>query len=216
MIFAVYSGLIAPIGLQMNLQMNAQIVRGKTRDIKQTNMNLATENGLQFRLSEGVEGAETREVQPQINADPLSESETSNLLKRIPAIKEQTDDKTDFAKRAGSLPPPKTGKIVNVKFPSDERTRNAENQCRANFGSYPIFARRRSFARARFERNFFAADGCRHFAGTSARKRSGAINTAARRQMALARNENFDVRHDKAFSDGDEIYRANSCRNKID
>ena len=120
LIFAVYSGLITPISLQMNMQAKAQIVRGKTRETKQTNMNQVSENGLQFRLSEGVEGAETREVQPQVKADPLSEGETSNLLKRIPPIKEQTDDKTDFAKRAGSLPPPKTGKIVNVKFPSDE------------------------------------------------------------------------------------------------
>ncbi len=114
LIFAVYSGLIAPVGLQLN----AQIVRGKTR---QTNMNQTSPNGLQFRLSEGSEGAETREVQPQVKADPLTEGETSNLLKRIPPIKEQTDDKTDFAKRAGTLPPPKTGKIVNVKFPSDEQ-----------------------------------------------------------------------------------------------
>ncbi len=114
LIFAVYSGLIAPVGLQLN----AQIVRGKTT---QTNMNQTTQNGLQFRLSEGAEGAETREVQPPVNADPLSEGETSNLLKRIPPIKEQTDDKTDFAKRAGTLPPPKTGKTVNVKFPSDEQ-----------------------------------------------------------------------------------------------
>ncbi|CAN5415465.1 hypothetical protein BH20ACI1_BH20ACI1_06500 [soil metagenome] len=117
LIFAVYSGLIAPIGLQAN----AQIVRGKTREIKQTNMNQVTTNGLQFRLSEGEEGAETREKSPIAETDPLSEGETSNLLKRIPPIKEQTADKTDFAKRAGSLPPPKTGKTINVKFPSDEQ-----------------------------------------------------------------------------------------------
>ena len=115
LVFTIYFGAITPFSTK------AQTVRGKTREIKQTNMNqLPTTNGLQFRLSEGTEGAETREVQPTVKADPLSEGETSNLLKRIPAVKEQTDDKTDFAKRAGSLPPPKTGKIVNVKFPSDE------------------------------------------------------------------------------------------------
>ncbi len=115
LVFTIYFGAIAPFSTK------AQTVRGKTREIKQTNMNQApTTNGLQFRLSEGTEGAETREVQPTVKADPLSEGETLNLLKRIPTIKEQTDDKTDFAKRVGSLPPPKTGKIVNVKFPSDD------------------------------------------------------------------------------------------------
>ncbi|MGI8641621.1 MAG: Ig-like domain-containing protein, partial [Pyrinomonadaceae bacterium] len=112
LIFAVYLGLIAPLPIK------AQAIRGKT---KQTNMNQIQTNGLQFRLSEGVEGAETREVQPQGTADALSEGDTSNLLKRIPPIKEQTDDKTDFAKRAGTLPPPKTGKQIPVKFPSDEQ-----------------------------------------------------------------------------------------------
>src|SRR6185436_17685616 len=78
-------------------------------------------NGLHFRLSNGEEGAETREVKPQIKADPLSESETSNLLKRIPPIKDDPLDKTDFARRAGSLPAPKTGKQIPVKFPAADQ-----------------------------------------------------------------------------------------------
>ncbi len=90
------------------------------------NMNQVTTNGLQFRLSEGVEGAESREVKPQIKADNLSEGETSSLLKRLPPIKEDKDDKKDFAKREGSLPAPKTGKVVPVKFPANEQ-RNIAN-----------------------------------------------------------------------------------------
>ena len=43
------------------------------------------------------------------------------MLKRIPAVKEQTDDKTDFAKRVGSFPAPKTGKMIPVKFPADNQ-----------------------------------------------------------------------------------------------
>ncbi|MDQ3713971.1 MAG: MG2 domain-containing protein, partial [Acidobacteriota bacterium] len=79
-------------------------------------------NGLKFRLSEGEAGAETREKQPPAKTEQLSENQTSNLLKRIPPIKEQTDDKTDFAKRVGSLPAPKTGQMIPVKFPAnDER-----------------------------------------------------------------------------------------------
>jgi uncharacterized protein YfaS (alpha-2-macroglobulin family) len=34
---------------------------------------------------------------------------------------EKTDDATDFSKRAGTLPPPKAGTRVNVKFPSDDQ-----------------------------------------------------------------------------------------------
>ena len=85
-----------------------------------------TPNGLTFRLSEGETGAETREKQLPAKTDPLSENDTSNLLKRIPPIKEQTNDKTDFAKRLGTLPAPKNGKWIPVKFPSAEQ-RNVPN-----------------------------------------------------------------------------------------
>ena len=119
LIFSVYLGLIAPIGNRFVLEANAQKTSGKTRTTK-TNMNEILPDGLQFRLSEGTEGAETREKQSPANTDALSENETSNLLKRIPPIKEQSDDKTDFAKRIGSLPAPKTGKMIPVKFPADD------------------------------------------------------------------------------------------------
>ena len=104
------------------MQANAQIISGKNGKKDMTNIP----NGLTFRLSEGEAGAETREKQTAAKTDPLSENETSNLLKRIPPIKEQTDDKTDFAKRVGTLPAPKTGQMIPVKFPSAEQ-RNAPN-----------------------------------------------------------------------------------------
>jgi len=118
LIFSVYIGLIAPIGNHFILEANAQKISVKKRMV---NMNDLL-NGLKFRLSEGEAGAETREKQLPAKTDPLSENQTSNLLKRLPPIKEQTDDKTDFAKRVGSLPAPKTGKMIPVKFPAnDER-----------------------------------------------------------------------------------------------
>ena len=117
LIFAVYFSLITPIGFQMVMLANAQTVRGKAK-VRKNMDNIP--NGLTFRLSEGEEGAETREKQPPANADALSENETSSLLKRLPKIKIDEDDKKDFAKRAGSLPPPKTGKKIPVKFPADE------------------------------------------------------------------------------------------------
>ena len=105
------------------LEANAQAI-GRARN---TRMN-DVENGLKFRLSEGSEGAETRDVQPQATADPISDGDTGKLLNRLPAIKSDPDDQTDFAKRAGTLPAPKTGEKVPVKFPAAEQTAPPENQ----------------------------------------------------------------------------------------
>ncbi len=113
LIFAIYSGLISP----MILQTQAQGRRGKTTS---SNMNSTPENGLKFRLSEGAAGVGNRSVTPPTSGEALSENQTSNLLKRLPEIKPDKSDQTDFAKRAGSLPAPKTGKTINVRFPSDE------------------------------------------------------------------------------------------------
>ncbi len=103
--------MLAPLSRTANAQVIGKAMETKTKDLP---------NGLQFRLSEGVEGAETRTKSEPAQTDPLSENESSNLLKRLPNIKTQEDDKTDFAKRVGSLPAPKTGNKIPVKFPSDE------------------------------------------------------------------------------------------------
>ncbi|HEX8288092.1 MAG TPA: alpha-2-macroglobulin family protein [Pyrinomonadaceae bacterium] len=108
--FAMISPFITQIQAQRMRRLNTQ-----------ANMNNNYSNGLQFRLSEGVEGAETREKSPLPETDPLSPNETGNLLKRLPAIKSDKEDQSDFAKRTGSLPPPKTGKQIPVKFPADEQ-----------------------------------------------------------------------------------------------
>ncbi|HEX9962142.1 MAG TPA: MG2 domain-containing protein, partial [Pyrinomonadaceae bacterium] len=114
LIYAVYLGMFAPLAMQVD----AQKTSGKT--IQKYMSELPP--GIKFRLSEGVEGAERREKQAPAKGDALTEGETSNLLKRIPEIKPDTDDQKDFNKRAGTLPPPKTGKMIPVKFPApDER-----------------------------------------------------------------------------------------------
>ncbi|MDQ3129848.1 MAG: Ig-like domain-containing protein, partial [Acidobacteriota bacterium] len=113
-LLAIYASLIVPLSSAMN----AQKSRVKTMP---TNTNQNMPNGLQFRLSEGITGAETREKQPVAETNPLSAGETGNLLKRIPAIKSEANDQTDFAKRAGTLPAPKTGKQIPVKFPAPEQ-----------------------------------------------------------------------------------------------
>jgi alpha-2-macroglobulin len=114
LLLSVYAGAIAPTA-------PAQII-GKAMDDRLKNVP----TGLKFRLSEGVEGAEKREKAQLPSTDPLSDSDARNLLKRIPAIKPDKDDQTEFAKRVGSLPAPKTGKRIPVKFPSDEM-RNPPN-----------------------------------------------------------------------------------------
>ncbi|HLM02128.1 MAG TPA: Ig-like domain-containing protein, partial [Pyrinomonadaceae bacterium] len=114
LIFAIYLGMFAPLVSQVNAQRTAG---GKT---VQNYMSELPE-GLKFRLSEGVEGAENREKQPATKGDALTEGETSNLLKRIPEIKPDDADRKDFNKRAGTLPPPKTGKMIPVKFPAPEQ-----------------------------------------------------------------------------------------------
>lgn len=115
LITQIYLGLLLPVSLVQDVQ--AQ----KRGPIKTMNPNVS---GLEFRLSEGQEGAENRQVTPPVKTDPLSDGETSALIKRLPPIKEEKDDKLDFKKRAGTLPAPKTGKVVPVKFPADEQRTN--------------------------------------------------------------------------------------------
>ncbi|MGI8555423.1 MAG: Ig-like domain-containing protein, partial [Pyrinomonadaceae bacterium] len=124
LMIVIYTGALAPLGLPNNFKANAQRIRGQ---MPVSNMNNPqNENGLKFRLSEGAEGAENRTNTPPVKGEPLSDAETTGIYKRLPEIKVETGDQTDFAKRAGSLPPPKTGKIIEQKFPSDEQ-RNPPN-----------------------------------------------------------------------------------------
>ncbi|MFM9903965.1 MAG: alpha-2-macroglobulin family protein [Pyrinomonadaceae bacterium] len=112
LLFTIYISFVSQAAVPVNAQIIAKAMEQKMKDIPA---------GLKFRLSEGVEGAETREKQQLAKTDPLSEGDASSLLKRIPEIKAAVDDKTDFAKRIGTLPAPKTGNKIQVKFPSDEQ-----------------------------------------------------------------------------------------------
>ncbi len=114
LILAVYLSLISPIAGQRQ----ARNLRGTTAS---SSMNQTMQNGLRFRLSEGAEGAENRQTTPPVKSETLSENQTSNLLKRLPEIKPEQGDQKDFVKRQGSLLAPKTGKIINAKFPSGEQ-----------------------------------------------------------------------------------------------
>lgn len=59
-------------------------------------------------------------------ATQLSASETQQVLARLPDLVIEADDTKDFAKRARSLPPPRTGETVKTGFPPEsDRVRPA-------------------------------------------------------------------------------------------
>lgn len=77
--------------------------------------------GLRFRLSEGSEQSGRQPPAAPAKALSLSESELQQVLKRLPVIKTEEEDEQDFALRDRSLPPPRTGKVVDAAFPPPER-----------------------------------------------------------------------------------------------
>ena len=111
LVFAIYWSMFLPFAQLADAQTVAKARNERMKDIAE---------GLTFRLSEGAEGAEARSKQQLASADPLSADQAGDLLKRLPAIKSDVNDQTEFAKRIGSLPAPKTGKQIAVKFPADE------------------------------------------------------------------------------------------------
>ncbi len=112
LLFAVYLSFIAPASLTGNAQVLRKAMDQKLKD---------RPPGLTFRLSNGAEGAETRVKQPLASTEPISESDSTGILKRLPQIKSEPDDRTEFAKRIGSLPAPKTGRQIPVKFPASDQ-----------------------------------------------------------------------------------------------
>lgn len=110
-VLAIYWSLFVPFVRTTDAQRPTQTRVNQMKDVPE---------GLTFSLSEGAAGAESRIEQTLAPSDPLSKDATVDILKRVPAIKSDPDDQTEFAKRIGSLPAPKTGKQVAVKFPSDE------------------------------------------------------------------------------------------------
>ncbi len=70
--------------------------------------------GLKFRLSEGAE--ETKREAPinKPQSSQLSDADTQNVLRRLPQIKVEASDEQNFARRENSLPPPRTGKVINA------------------------------------------------------------------------------------------------------
>jgi uncharacterized protein YfaS (alpha-2-macroglobulin family) len=91
--------------------------------------------GLQFRLSEGSEQAGRQMPTAPAKATNLAESDVQNVLKRLPPVKSEETDEQEFALRDRSLPPPRTGKIINVSFPPTEQREAPE---RGNAGPLEV------------------------------------------------------------------------------
>ncbi|HMQ03376.1 MAG TPA: alpha-2-macroglobulin family protein [Pyrinomonadaceae bacterium] len=109
-LFSIIFGLIAPFSPEIAGQSI-----GRTREMRMGEIP----PGLTFRLSEGSAEARDRVRQGPVPADQIDESEAASVLRRLPAIKSDPDDQTEFAKRVGTLPAPKTGRQLPVRFPAD-------------------------------------------------------------------------------------------------
>jgi len=94
--------------------------RPAARGMQQDESDDVEQRGLRFHLSQAPDQPEARPPTNLAPATPLSDAETATILKRLPAIKNDASDETDFALREGSLPPPRTGKTINITFPASE------------------------------------------------------------------------------------------------
>jgi uncharacterized protein YfaS (alpha-2-macroglobulin family) len=95
-----------------------KIVPAQTED----SQTVEPKKGLQFHLAEGKGKAVKTEIPESPQVENLSEADAEAIFRRLPPIDEEISDKTDFSMRESSLPPPKTGKMIPVKFPADEQT----------------------------------------------------------------------------------------------
>ncbi len=77
--------------------------------------------GLLFTMvpGSGVTGAQG--VVPHAPGTPLPDAETQALLKKLPPLPEDPSLQKDFAFRDRSLPPPRTGAVVQTAFPPPPR-----------------------------------------------------------------------------------------------
>ena len=105
---------------------NAAPHAGKNSGMKANDADDETddeETGLKFRLSEGAEQATPAQERERLaQTSPLSDAETQNVLRRLPPIKTEASDEQNFALRERSLPPPRTGKVLNASFPPPDQS----------------------------------------------------------------------------------------------
>ena len=114
----VVGSVITPRAIAFSLNHETIVARnGNPKDVAQDDTD---KPGLNFRVSEGVGQPESRETKTPPSTTPLSNLQVANILRRLPALRTDPDDQQSFAFRERSLPPPLTGKTINVAFPATE------------------------------------------------------------------------------------------------
>src|SRR5688500_356352 len=89
------------------------------RGVTQTDESDQAPHGLKVRLSEVPDQPAASPTPNIAPAQTLSVAETNEILKALPPIVEDTDDKPRLRER--TMPPPRTGKTTNVAFPAREQ-----------------------------------------------------------------------------------------------
>ena len=106
------------------LSLLATFIHGPLQQVGSANVRndlpetISDENGLQFRLSNGVEQPEARPASKHVTGVELSQSEIEAMVKRLPPMKIDPNSVQEFALREGSLPPPRTGNTIETSFPA--------------------------------------------------------------------------------------------------
>src|SRR5688500_6588666 len=90
------------------------------RGVTQTDESDQAPLGLKFRLSEVPDQPAASPTPNIASAQTLSLAETNEILKALPPIVEDADGRP-FRIRERTMPPPRTGKTINVSFPAREQ-----------------------------------------------------------------------------------------------
>lgn len=106
-VFCLLANTVAPLAVARKQQQSADDSEGQ-------------EPGLQFRLSEAPTQPPAKPRSKIANSTPLSDYETTNILKRMAPIKSESLDEQGFVLRERSSPPPRTGNTIDVPFPARE------------------------------------------------------------------------------------------------
>ncbi|MCU0661318.1 MAG: MG2 domain-containing protein [Myxococcota bacterium] len=73
--------------------------------------------GVRMRLSNASAQNAAGDTVRFVPGEPMSDKDVTTLLGRVPDVSAKGSDKRSFALRAGSLPPPKTGRTEQLPFP---------------------------------------------------------------------------------------------------
>ena len=91
---------------------------GETSALALSSQGSNAPDGLEMRVSEGKQGAAAFDRAQLAPAKDLSPADVSALLARSKPVASDVGDKKDFALRANSQPPPRTGTTVTSTFPA--------------------------------------------------------------------------------------------------